>query len=325
MNPSASPGNQLGPLNPGDVVSAALKLYRDRFKPYLQLSALATLWLFGGLVGLGLVVGLFVGIFSVLGGQLMAIFGGLIGFVLGFWPMLYGSAKYYLLSAAIGRLSFGDLVSQPETTLEARQRLAPKLGQFLLMGFLLFLVYMAAYLVAMLAALISGGAVGLVTAGVLSALINEPLGGVFGVGLGSILGLGVFLLMLLWIFARIFIAEVVLAIEPNQDASRSLSRSWELTQTANWRIQLVFLATFLIQLPIILVTNYLPSLLIPFWADNSVLFGISQALSILLSLLGSVLVLPLWQAVKGVLYYDLRSRREGLDLELRHQPDNGLA
>jgi hypothetical protein len=25
----------------------------------------------------------------------------------------------------------------------------------------------------------------------------------------------------------------------------------------------------------------------------------------------------LWQAVKGVLYYDLRSRREGLDLALR--------
>jgi len=29
-----------------------------------------------------------------------------------------------------------------------------------------------------------------------------------------------------------------------------------------------------------------------------------------------VLTLPFWQVVKGVLYYDLRSRREGLDLKL---------
>jgi hypothetical protein len=324
MNPSASSSSQLGPLNPGDVVSAALRLYRDRFKPYIQLSALATVWLIGGIVALVVVMGVLIGIFSVLGGELMAILGGLIGLVVGFLPLLYGSAKYYLLSAAIGRLSFSDLVSQPETTLAVRQRLNPKLSQFLLMGFLLFLVYIAAYLVAVLAALISGGALGLVTAGILSALINAPAGGAFGVVLGLILGVGVFLLVLLWVLARTFIAEVVLAIEPNQDASSSLGRSWDLTKTSNWRIQIVFLATFLIQLPIIMVTNYLPSLFLAFLPDNSAVFALSQTLSIILSLVGSILVLPLWQAVKGVLYYDLRSRREGLDLELRHQSDDGL-
>ena len=41
---SASPSN-LGPLNPGNVVSASIRLYRDRFKMYLTLSAKAYLWL----------------------------------------------------------------------------------------------------------------------------------------------------------------------------------------------------------------------------------------------------------------------------------------
>jgi hypothetical protein len=42
MTPSAQQGDQLGPLNPGDVVSAALRLYKDKFKPYFQLAVLAT-------------------------------------------------------------------------------------------------------------------------------------------------------------------------------------------------------------------------------------------------------------------------------------------
>jgi len=110
---------------------------------------------------------------------------------------------------------------------------------------------------------------------------------------------------------------VVLAVEPNQDAGSSLSRSWELTQKSMGRIQIVFLATFLIQLPVLSVTNSLPSLLLAFVPDHMVAVVISQGIGLILSFAGSILILPLWQAVKGVLYYDLRSRREGLDLELR--------
>jgi len=80
----------------------------------------------------------------------------------------------------------------------------------------------------------------------------------------------------------------------------------------------VFLATFLIQIPIVMVTNYIPTLLIELLPGNTAFSAIATALGLVLSLVGSIFVLPLWQAVKGVLYYDLRSRREGLDLELRH-------
>jgi hypothetical protein len=222
-----------------------------------------------------------------------------------------------MLSSVIGRLSFGDLVSQPETSLAVRRILNPKLGQFLLLGFLLFLAYIAAYLVAALVAMLAGGAVGLVFGGILAALINTTVGGIVGGILGFVLGFGVLVLALIWILSRLFISEVVLAIEPNQEAGGSMSRSWELSQASIWRIQIVFLATFLIQLPILSVTNYLPSLFLAFLPDDTLFFAITQGFSLIFSLLGSIVILPLWQAVKGVLYYDLRSRREGLDLELR--------
>lgn len=321
MNPSAQQGTQLGPLNPGDVVSAALRLYKDRFKTFIQLAMLATLWLVAGMAGMGLAIALLVGVGMGLGGDGGAIAGGLLGLLAGVAPLLYGSAKYYAIAGVIGRLSFQDLINQPETSLEARRQVAPRLGQFFFLGFLLMLAYLAAYLVGALAALIAGGSVGFLTAGIFSTLINEPVGAVMGIIFGGILGLVILLVALVWVASRLFIAEVVLAIEPRQDAGSSMSRSWELTQTAIIRISIVFLATFLIQLPILLVTNYIPSILLEFLPADGIVYGITTALSLLLSLVGSLVVLPLWQAVKGVLYYDLRSRREGLDLSLRQAAD----
>jgi hypothetical protein len=324
MNPSAQQGSQLGPLQPGDVVSAALRLYKDRFKTFVQLALLATLWLIAGIAGMVLAIAILAGIGAGIGGEGGAIAGGLLGFLIGFGPLLYGSAKYYALSSVIGRLSFRDLINQPETSLEARRQVAPRLGQFLSLGFLLLLAYMAAYIAGVLGALVAGGGVGLLTAGILSALINETVGAVMGIFLGMVLGLGILLIALIWVASRLFIAEVVLAIEPQQDAGSSMSRSWELTQAAIMRIQLVFLATFLIQLPILSVTNYIPSILLEFLPADGIVYGITAVLSLILSLAGSMVVLPLWQAVKGVLYYDLRSRREGLDLSLRQDDGPGL-
>jgi len=317
MSFSDSSSSPLGPLNPGDVVSAALRLYRDRFKTYLQLSALATLWIFAGLVGMGLTVGLLAGILGAIGGEGLGIIGALLGAVLGLFPLLYGIAKYTMIASVIGRLSFSDLVNQPETSLDVRRALNPKLGQFLSLSFLLSLAFMAAYLVSLLAAALVGIGAGLVVGGLLGALTNGTVGGIVGSILGVVLGLAIFVLGLVWVVSHLFIPEVVLAVEPNQDAGSSLSRSWELTQKSMGRIQIVFLATFLIQLPVLSVTNSLPSLLLAFVPDHMVAVVISQGIGLILSFAGSILILPLWQAVKGVLYYDLRSRREGLDLELR--------
>lgn len=325
MDSSATPGSQLGPLNPGDVVSAAIKLYRDRFKAFFQLALLATLWFVGGILVLVLAIAILAGLLGAIGGEILAILGGFIGFLLGMAALVYGSAKYYMISSVIGRLSFQDLIHHPETSLDARRQVAPKLAQFLLLGILLGLAYLGAYLVAALLALIAGGSVGFLSAGIFSALINTTAGNVIGIVLGSILGLGLLLVALIWIASKLFIADVVLAIEPHREAPESIGRSWTLTNAAIWRIQIVFLATFMIQLPILSVTNYIPSILLGVLPLGPVAYGIIYTLSLVLSLLGSIFVLPLWQAVKGVLYYDLRSRREGLDLELRNNPGESPA
>jgi hypothetical protein len=317
MSFSDSSSGSLGPLNPGDVVSAALRLYRDRFKTYLQLSALATLWILGGIVGMALAIAVLAGGLGAMGGETLAIVGGLLGALVGVLPLLYGMAKYTMISSVIGRLSFSDLINQPETSLDVRRDLNPKLGQFLFLGFLLTLAFMAAYIVAALAAALVGVGSGLVVGGILGALTNATVGGIVGTILGVLLGIAIFTLGLIWVVSHLFIPEVVLAVEPNQDAGSSLSRSWELTQKSIGRIQIVFLATFLIQLPVLSVTNYIPSILFAFVPDSVTAVVISQGIGLILSFAGSILILPLWQAVKGVLYYDLRSRREGLDLELR--------
>ncbi|MGB3136275.1 MAG: hypothetical protein WBB18_05665, partial [Nodosilinea sp.] len=277
MTNLSAPGGQLGPLNPGDVVSAALRLYKDRLKTFLQLAMLATLWLVAGVVGLGLAIAILAGVGSGAGGDIGAVIGGLVGLLVGFVPLLYGSAKYYAISSVIGRLSFQELINQPETSLEARRQVAPKLGQFLFLSFLLLLAYTATYVAGALLALIAGGSVGFVTAGILSALINEAVGGVVGILLGMLLGLGLLFLGLIWVSSRLFIAEVVLAIEPQQDAGSSMSRSWELTQAAITRIQTIFLATFLIQLPLLTVTNYIPSILLNLLPADGIVYGVTLA------------------------------------------------
>lgn len=319
MDSSATPGSQLGPLNPGDVVSAAIKLYRDRFKTFFMLALMATLWIVGGLMALILAIAIFAGVFAAIGGDIMAIVGGFIGFLIGMAALIYGSAKYYMVSSVIGRLSFRDLIHDPETSIDSRRQVAPKLVQFLLLGILLGLAYFGAYIAVGLAALIAGGSVGFLTAGIFSALINNTAGNIIGILLGGILGLALFVVALIWIVSKLFISDVVLAIEPNREAAESMGRSWNLTNAAVWRIQIVFLATFMIQIPILSVTNYIPNILLIAIPEGTITYAIVYAFSLLLSMVGSIFLLPLWQAVKGVLYYDLRSRREGIDLELRNR------
>lgn len=325
MDSSATPGSQLGPLNPGDVVSAAIKLYRDRFKTFFMLALMATLWIVGGVIVLVLAIAILAGIFAAIGGDIMAILGGFIGFLIGIVALIYGSAKYYMIGSVIGRLSFQDLIHDPETSLDGRRRVAPKLVQFLLLGILLGLAYFGAYIVVGLAALIAGGSVGFLTAGIFSAVINNTAGNIIGILLGGLLGFALFVIALIWSVSKLFISDVVLAIEPNREAAESMGRSWNLTNAAVWRIQIVFLATFMIQIPILSVTNYIPNILLIVIPEGTITYAIVYGLSLLLSMVGSIFLLPLWQAVKGVLYYDLRSRREGIDLELRNRPGESPA
>ena len=264
-----------GPLNPGNVVSAALRMYRDRFKMYFGLSARAVLW---ALVP------------------------------------VYGWAQYGMHTGLMSRLAFQELVNQPETARDAERAIKPKMWSFLWLGLLLVAIFISTYIGVAIVAVLLGILVGGLLGTALAAIFGDG-GAVFsGIVVGLITFLGI-ILGLLWVVSRVFISEVSLAMESRVGASDSIGRSWQLTKGSIMRIQFVVLAAYLVTLPVIIVT-FLPQLAQLRMEPGTAAYNLVTLVSLVISLAFNIAVLPFWQVVKGVLYYDLRSRREGLDLSM---------
>ncbi|MBN3869221.1 hypothetical protein [Nostoc sp. JL33] len=270
-----SPG-QIQPLSIGNVVSAAVQLYRSHLKSYLKLALIAHLWII---------------------------------------VPIYGWAKYAAISGLISRLAFRELIYQPESVQTASSHINPRLWSFLRVGFQVGISMLLIYL-------------GLaIAAGVLATLLAVALGRIFGGSTGVIVTTTlviiftvVVLLELTRFYSRWVVAEVPLAVEENVNGGESVARSWELTKASVLRIQGVVLVAFFVTLPLVFVLNYIPQLFLLKLEQGSIIYGIVYFISWIGSLVGGAFVMPFWQALKAVLYFDLRSRREGLGLQLREPP-----
>ena len=265
----------LGPLSPGKVVSAAVRLYRDRFKMYVGLAAKAYLWIL---------------------------------------IPIYGWAKYCMYTGLISRLAVQELMDSPETSREAYQRIGSKLWSFLGLGLLLALIFIGSYFAIALTGVLIGSVIGGVGSALLGSVFNE-VGAVIAVVIGIIAAIALIVFGLLWVLGRFVVAEVPLAVESDVDASTSIGRSWQLSKSSIVRIQFVLIATYLITLPILIVFSFIPQIAVSFVSPESSLLLVLNLLVLLLGFAVSIVTLPFWQIVKGVLYYDLRSRREGIDLK----------
>ncbi|NMF66880.1 DUF975 domain-containing protein [Brasilonema octagenarum] len=270
------------PLSLGNVVSAGLRLYRSHFKDYFLLALKAYVWL-------------------------------LVPF--------YGWAKFYALSALISRLAFGELVNQPESISSGQRFVNSRLGQFFLTILLMFFLIVGIYI----GVVILGGILGFIFS-----LLGIPFDAIAQQGNAGVSVLYVVLAIIiiiafLWLLMRYFLVEVPLAIEDNIDGRSTIARSKELTQGYVWRILLIYLVAFLITLPLQIIVQILPTIIQLIFAalveQYPLVFSIfSTTVSLLnwiLSFAGGPVVLPFWQTIKAVVYYDLRSRREGLGLRLR--------
>ncbi|QDL11022.1 DUF975 domain-containing protein [Brasilonema octagenarum UFV-E1] len=274
------------PLSLGNVVSAGLRLYRSHFKDYFLLALKAYVWL-------------------------------LVPF--------YGWAKFYALSALISRLAFGELVNQPESISSGQRFVNSRLGQFFLTILLMFFLILGIYLGVVILGVILGGILGFIFS-----LLGIPFDAIAQQGNAGVSVLYVVLAIIiiiafLWLLMRYFLVEVPLAIEDNIDGRSTIARSKELTQGYVWRILLIYLVAFLITLPLQIIVQILPTIIQLIFAalveQYPLVFSIfSTTVSLLnwiLSFAGGPVVLPFWQTIKAVVYYDLRSRREGLGLRLR--------
>ncbi len=324
------------PLNVGNVVSAGLVLYRSNLKQYFSIALRANLWAlpaalsFLSLYFSGLIQ-LFNSVRSPIGAStasLQALEESGLGPVLelverfsSFAPILnpilfvvslYCTAKYLANSALISRLAYQELANQPESIGEASPKVLPRLWAYLRVGleiglrlFLLYilLVIAGAIVVPFLILLLGGGR---------STPSQSPL-----VFLLIFLLIVALVYAMVWFYSRWIISEVPLAVESGLGSMQSVKRSWDLTAAAVGRVQAIVFVAFLVTIPVQAITGYLPSLLLNLAKGNTTAFWLIYLINLGISLIGGVLVLPFWQSIKAVMYYDLRSRREGIDLQLR--------
>ncbi|TAF05937.1 MAG: DUF975 domain-containing protein [Nostocales cyanobacterium] len=266
------------PLSVGNVVSAAVRLYRSHLKEYFLLALKAYLWVF---------------------------------------VPVYGWAKCYALSALIARLAFGDLVNQPESVNSGERFVNSRLWKFLGTMILMFLM---------------GGGIGIGFMIVVGVLLGIPAA-MLGLQNGNLANIGIFVLIAIvvsivaivgfvWLVTRFYLVDLPLAIEDNVDATSTIKRSWELTKGHVGRIFLISFLAVLITLPlqilIQIITTVIQLIFTPLLNDGSPLFSLIFIVLLLGIILSSnAMILPFLQTVKAVIYYDLRSRREGLGLQLR--------
>lgn len=235
------------------------------------------------------------------------------GYLWVFVPV-YGWAKFAMYQGLIARLAFGQLINQPETVTEARRSIQDRLWIFLVAGILEFLCLIGAYIAAVIVALIGG-----IILGVLAAALG--LGPRVMMILGFVLGLVSALLAITWMSGRLFVTAMPIAVEANQvDASVALGNSWRLTKAATTRVMTIVFTAALVTFPLSLLINLgvqLPSVVLP---EGSPLINLIVAISYALSIVVNMVTLPFWQCIKAATYYDLRARKEGLDIQLRDRP-----
>lgn len=299
-----SPRQLIEPLSVGNVVSSGLVLYRSHFKSYFGIALLATLWT---LLPFLLIIPMPVLFISqVL--QLSALW-----LIIPLWlvVLIYCLAKYFTNAALISRLGIGELLSKPESVKAARSQINPHLWSFFwlafFVGFLLVVVFFPLGIIAG----ISGGILGLILA-FLTPILGTIVNGIvtFVIVLGG----------MSWLYSRLMVSEVVLAVEDRSQVFKSIKRSWDLSHNSAFRLIGVVLVAFVVTLPMLFLSGYLPQILFFTVKPGSAAFWTLYFFSMVLNWLGVALVTPFWQTLKAVVYYDLRSRREGLGLQLRDSP-----
>jgi hypothetical protein len=306
----------VGTLSIGNVITTSTTLYKSNFKRYLQVSLRATAWIFAmGAAWVGLFA-LGAALYAVTKSSLVAIpvvLGGLV-------VTLYFAAKYATARAIISRLAYQELINAPETIADATRHLLPRTWGFLrlslLLGFYISLVGIVGYiaLIVIIASFVTGLVYGL-------KLSPDNLAVMFGIGL---LTIGLFFLwiaVILRYYAYWFVAELPLAVESTTSANFSIRRSRQLTANAVWNVLLIMTIAFLIVAPLSTIGSVpsfagqmMTSPLLNTDAATQVMGGVLILVGTLATIAVELFVMPFWQIIKAIVYYDLRNRREGNDL-----------
>lgn len=303
----------VGTLSIGNVVTTGTILYRSNLKRYLQVSLRASAWIvaiFASAVGLMFIGGV---LFGITQSWLPTI---PLGFVwLGL--ALYLSAKCLTDRAVICRLAYQELIDAPETIAVATRQLVPRTWAFLRLS-LILTIYMS--LIALAGYLLLILAVGLIV-GILVSVLKLSVDNGFAIGFIGLLTIGLFVLAAVFVirfYASWFVAELPLTVESNPSANFSIRRSRQLSNNFIRKLILVIIVAFLITLPLTII-GAVPSWIGQFMTisateSNQLAGSLMTIVGFFTSLAVELIVMPFWQIIKAIVYFDLRNRREGNDL-----------
>ena len=294
----------LRPLSLGELLDRSFSLYRRHFWLFVGIMALPSL--------LALAFGVMVAVFSPQPVDQQSVEAAqtnpaeMIGALLWFAAAMIGMVVIYFITYVVALGATTVAVSElylgrPVTIRTAYTPLRGKVGRLAL---LLVLVSIRLFGVTFLVMVALFGMVALSAAGspVLAALFM--FAGTIGAGA-------------LWIWMILRYAVVVpAAVLENESATDAINRSVELTQGNRWRVFALLAFTMIVTYAVLAVFQgpFMfaamaadPEGSMPFWMN---LFGtISGSI-------GGAFTAPLMIVAFAVLYYDLRVRNEGLDLQL---------
>ncbi len=327
----------VAPLSVGNIVSMAVRVWRSKLQTFFWIGVRAYLWFF--LLAFAWIMVFYAAIFTSLIGlapsegevppfvQVLGSLGpGLWLVAVVLLPLfIFGIAKFLSLSGLLARLAYQEISGQPESEKVALSHVKPKLWSYLLIAFLNSLILGGVYVVTVIVAVILISILGVIV-GLMSGGSGEPpvLAMVLLVLVGIVLMIGIVALPLACVATRLMIAEVPISVDSSVSGADSLGRSWQLTKGSFGRLVLVGLVAFLLTIPAQILLTYIPQ--IPFAIATAaveassgaywILQGISLLVSMATSLVAGAFLLPFWQSLKAVIYFDLRNRREGLGLNL---------
>ena len=274
-------GVTLRPLAMGEILDHSFGLFRQLFVPLVVVQVITS--------SLPLLLNLYAAA-SGSTNTVASLGTYLVAFVLG---SLASAATAYIISE--------NYLGRPLGAGDALRRAVPRIGDVMLLS-------LGVGFVVVLAALPSLLVIG---AGSAFAVLSGTGGGGAGVGGGALLVLvGLALLAIPFaVFSGLSIATPALVLEDIR-AGRAMSRSWQLTKGFRLRIVgLLFVVMVIV--------------LIPMFALGIIggMFGSGESRTttvLFTAIIGvvSLIVTPLLYCVLTLLYYDLRVRKEGYDLEV---------
>lgn len=293
----------LRPLTLGELLDRSFSLYRRHFWLFVGIMALPSL--------LGLTFGVVVALFNPQPTGSESVAGEanpaeILGAVLWFAGAMIGMAVVYFITYAVALGATTVAVSQlyMDRPVSIRAAYAPLRGRVGRLALLMFLVSLRLFGVVLLAFACIG------FAGFLGAMGSPILAGL--VMLAGLLGAA---LLWVWVALRYAVA-VPAAVLEDETATDAIRRSIDLTQGSLLRVFALLAFTMVITYAVLAVFQG-PFLVAATMAgpDSSTFFWMNL-LGTITGSIGGAFTGPLMIVAFAVLYYDLRVRNEGLDLQL---------